>query len=103
MLLKFSDVHWPALPGVRAMSARAQGWVLQQWPVFACAGLGIAGRAGSSSLPQVRLEMVLAAASMSATLVLIDAWMRNADAIRSGCARAAAAVVWCAFAAAAGS
>jgi hypothetical protein len=103
MMLQFSDVHRRAVFDARVVSRRAHGWVLQRWPMFVCAVLGIAARAGSASVPMAGVELVLAAASVSATLVLVDAWARDADDIRRASARAIAAATWCALVATVGS
>jgi hypothetical protein len=102
MTLNFSDVHWPAVFAGRVVSRRAHLWVLQRWPIFGCAVLGIAARGGSISFPMMRMEMALAAASMSATLVLVDAWAREADAMQRGSAKAMAAAIGSALAASVG-
>jgi hypothetical protein len=98
MRLKFNDVHRHVQRGARGVSNRTREWVLRRWPELACAVLGIAARAGAAAFPLARLEFALAAASLSATLVLVASWGLDADDIRWGCVRASAAAVGCGFA-----
>lgn len=84
-------------------STRARDRVVRIWPMFACGVLGGAARADLLALPMAKVEWVLAAASTSAALVLIDAWARDASDIRGGGMQAFVAATWCAFCAMVGS
>jgi hypothetical protein len=98
MQLNFHDVHRRAQRGAREVSNRTREWVVRRWPELVCAALGIAARAGTAAFPLAQLESALAAASLSATLVLLASWGLDADDIRWGCVRASAAAVGSAFA-----
>lgn len=100
MLLRIDAL--PSLTGPYLAWVRA-GWCLaaalasQHWPGFACTAICIATRAGCIVLPTARLELLLAAASASAALVLVDAWAGDASDLRRGGLRAISAALACAF------
>jgi hypothetical protein len=98
MRLKFNDVRRRLQYGARGVSNRTREWALRRWPELACAVLGIAARAGAAAFPLAQLESALAAASLSATVVLLASWRGDADDIRWGCVRASAAAVGSALA-----
>jgi hypothetical protein len=98
MQLDFNDVRRRVQRGAREASSRTREWVLRRWPELVCAALGIAARAGAAALPLAQIESAMAAASLSATLVLLASWGLDADDIRWGCVRAGAAAVGSALA-----
>jgi hypothetical protein len=98
MRLKFKEGHRRVQRGTRGASNRTREWISRRWPELACAVFGIAARAGGTAFPLAQLESALAAASLSATLVLLASWGLDADDIRRGCVRASAAALGSAFA-----
>jgi hypothetical protein len=66
-------------------------------PLLVGAAICIAARGCIAWLPTARVELIVAAASVSAAISLVISWKRDANGIRSGVARAIVSATLCAL------